>query len=98
MTMDPQCFQTPTGALLAFCACMVNPAAADESVAVTRSGDVLRYAIPVATLSVELLRGERQGALEYSEALATSLIATEVLKRTTHVERPDRSDDKSFPS
>jgi membrane-associated phospholipid phosphatase len=63
-----------------------------------RAGDVLSYALPAATLGAELLRGERTGALQFGESFALALAATEVLKRTTHVERPDRSDDQSFPS
>jgi len=50
------------------------------------------------TLGTELLRGEHDGALQYTESLAVTLLGTEVLKRTTHVERPDHSNDESFPS
>src|SRR5437899_2273767 len=73
-------------------------ALADGSSTQRRAGDLLSYAIPAVTLGTELLRGERDGALQYTEALAVTLLGTEVLKNTTHVERPDHSNDKSFPS
>lgn len=69
-----------------------------SSDAVRESGDVISVAMPVATLGVELWRGERAGALQFTESFLVTVAATEVLKRTTHVERPDGSNDESFPS
>ena len=66
--------------------------------AVTRSGDVLSYALPAATLGIELARGDRVGARQFVASFAVTMAVTEVLKRTTRVERPDRSNDQSFPS
>ena len=66
--------------------------------AVTRSGDVLSFALPAATLGIELARGDRVGARQFVASFAATMAVTEVLKRTTHVERPDRSNDQSFPS
>jgi membrane-associated phospholipid phosphatase len=79
-------------AAVLFCS---NAACADGQ---RRAGDVLRFALPASTLGVELARGEVEGAREYAAALAVSLAAGEVLKRTTHVERPDHTNDQSFPS
>jgi len=90
------CARSALAATIALSAC--GSAVADGSSGQTRAGDVLSYAIPVVTLGAELLRGERDGALQYTEALAVTLLGTEVLKSTTHVERPDHSDNKSFPS
>jgi membrane-associated phospholipid phosphatase len=69
-----------------------------NSDAVREAGDVISVAMPVATLGVELWRGERVGARQFTESFVVTLAATEVLKRTTHVERPDGSSDESFPS
>ena len=63
-----------------------------------RAGDVLSYALPVATLGTELWRGDRQGAWQFAESFVVTVTATELLQRTTGVERPDHSNDRSFPS
>jgi membrane-associated phospholipid phosphatase len=63
-----------------------------------RSGDVLATAMPVATLGTELFRGDREGAWQYTLTFVASSAGTELLKRTIHVERPDGSNDESFPS
>lgn len=61
-------------------------------------GDFLAVAIPVATVGTEWLRGDREGAAQYSLTFAAAAGATEVLKRATHVERPDGTNNLSFPS
>src|SRR5947209_4399394 len=63
-----------------------------------RTGDALSIALPLVTWSAEYLRGERDGAWQFATALVASTATTEVLKRVTHVRRPDLSDDHSFPS
>lgn len=62
------------------------------------AGDFLATAMPLATLGIELVRGEREGAWQYTLSFTVSVVATEALKRVTHVERPDGSNDQSFPS
>lgn len=83
--------------LTAACLALPISARADEQTG-RRAGDVLSFALPAATLGVELWRGDRAGSLQFAESLAVTLAATEVLKRSTGVERPDRSNDNSFPS
>lgn len=61
-------------------------------------GDVLSYAMPAAVLGYELYQGDRDGALQFATSFTATTLATEVLKRTTKVERPDRTNDLSFPS
>lgn len=63
-----------------------------------RWGDILSVAMPLATLGYEFAYDNRSGAWQYTESLAASLAATEVLKRATHVERPDKTNHMSFPS
>ncbi|MDM0049298.1 phosphatase PAP2 family protein [Variovorax sp. J22R115] len=74
----------------------------DESRADTDSqrqlGDFLATAIPLATLGTELYRGDKDGAWQYAMTFAVSAATTDVLGRLTHVERPDGSNDNSFPS
>lgn len=63
-----------------------------------RAGDVLSFALPLATLGVELARGDRQGAGQLALSFAVTTGTAEALKRVTGVERPDGSNDRSFPS
>jgi len=79
-------------------AVLVAGAARADSDAERQAGDVLATAMPLATLGVELWRGETTGAKQFAESFLVTVAATEVLKRTTHVERPDGSNDESFPS
>lgn len=63
-----------------------------------RAGNVLAVLMPAATLGVELWNGDAPGARQFATSFTVSMAATAVLKRSTHVERPDHSDDRSFPS
>ena len=63
-----------------------------------RWGDILSVTMPLATLGYEFIADDRSAAWQYTESLTASLAATEVLKRTTHVERPDKTNHMSFPS
>ncbi|HEU5296015.1 MAG TPA: phosphatase PAP2 family protein [Burkholderiaceae bacterium] len=69
-----------------------------DSDAERQAGDVLATAMPLGTLGVELWRGETTGAKQFALSFVVTVSATEVLKRTTHVERPDGTNDQSFPS
>jgi PAP2 superfamily len=80
-------------ALLAICA-----ASASRADGHSRAGDVLSVALPAGVAAQALWRDDREGLLQFGESLAVTLIGTELLKRTTHVERPDHSNDRSFPS
>ena len=57
-----------------------------------------RPAIPPATLGTELYRGDREGAWQHTLTFAAGTGGTEMLERGIHVERPDGSNDQSFPS
>lgn len=61
-------------------------------------GGFLATAMPVATLGTELYRGDREGAWQYALTFTTASVSTEVLKHVIHSERPDGSDNQSFPS
>lgn len=63
-----------------------------------RAGDILATALPLGTLATELWRGDREGATQYALSFAVAAGGAELLKRTTKVERPDGSNDLSFPS
>jgi membrane-associated phospholipid phosphatase len=63
-----------------------------------RAGDVLSYALPLTTLGVEWGRGDGRGALQLAESFGATVVVTEVFKRTIKSERPDHTNDESFPS
>lgn len=83
---------------LAWLACAILAAPACRAQSERRVGDFLSIAMPLATLGTELLRREYEGASEYAQAFVAGAGATEVLQRSTHVERPDHSNDHGFPS
>jgi membrane-associated phospholipid phosphatase len=82
----------------AFSALLLLAAPAACADGLRRSGDVLSYALPGAVLAAELDRGDRQGARQMAGTFVLSVGATEVLKRTLRIPRPDGSDEFSFPS
>lgn len=63
-----------------------------------RAGDVLSAALPLGTLAVEWYRGDRDGAWQFAQTFGVATASTELLKRVTDVERPDRTNNLSFPS
>jgi membrane-associated phospholipid phosphatase len=96
--LSPRAFRLgpgPAAIVLAFAAAL--PAHAETSTT-QRAGDVISWALPAGVLGVELGRGDREGSWQFAQSFAVSVAATEVLKRSTHVERPDHSNDQSFPS
>jgi membrane-associated phospholipid phosphatase len=63
-----------------------------------RAGDALRFAMPAGVVAYELWRGDAEGLWQFGTSWAVTMGATEILKRNVHAERPDRSNDASFPS
>ncbi|WP_234414049.1 phosphatase PAP2 family protein [Ideonella sp. A 288] len=62
------------------------------------AGNFLATAIPLGTLATELYRGDRDGARQFAATFMAATASTEVLKRVTDVQRPDESNNLSFPS
>jgi len=62
------------------------------------SGDVLADALLWGTLAVELVRGDHEGAWQYTQTAMVGVFATEALTRASKVARPDGGNNKSFPS
>jgi PAP2 superfamily len=65
---------------------------------VTRSGDVLRIALPALAYGSTWYFDDLDGTKQYTKGLALNLASTEVLKATVREWRPDQSNQKSFPS
>jgi hypothetical protein len=90
-TFTPRC----AACLLAL---SVSSGAFAQKSANEKAGDVLRIAMPAGVAAYELWLDDRQGLTQFGLSLAATLGTTEVLKVTTNVERPDHSDNESFPS
>ena len=62
------------------------------------AGDVLAYLMPATTFGATYYLHDEEGRWQFSKAFATSLAVTFGLKSSVHKERPDGSDNQSFPS
>lgn len=63
------------------------------------AGTLLTLALPTVGLGAALVyEHDGEGAWQLGKSLGTTLVLTEVLKQVVHKERPDKSDNKSFPS
>lgn len=78
---------------MSFCCVALSQKSTNE-----KAGDVLRVAMPVAVAAYELWLCDTEGLIQFGASFAATAGTTELLKRTTHVERPDHSDDQAFPS
>lgn len=66
--------------------------------AVDTSTDILMFAPGAAGACVSLLKGDYKGLLQLAESGVTAVAASYLLKHIVKKERPDGSDNKSFPS
>ncbi|MEW6705661.1 MAG: phosphatase PAP2 family protein [Pseudomonadota bacterium] len=89
---------SPLSALALWAACAMAGATGSVAAADPHGGDALRFALPAATVAAELARSDETAARQYAAALAIAVGAGEALKRATGIERPDRSNERSFPS
>jgi membrane-associated phospholipid phosphatase len=60
--------------------------------------DALALGLPAVAAVTTLQRADTEGAQQAALTVGTTLLATEILKRTVHAQRPDGSDNRSFPS
>ena len=61
-------------------------------------GDILGYLIPATTFGATYYLHDEEGRWQFSKAFATSMAVTFGLKYSVDKERPDGSDNQSFPS
>jgi membrane-associated phospholipid phosphatase len=73
------------------------PAHADDKGWSTAS-DIGRNGLVIAALGLPAVQGDWEGAKEAAFSIGATSIVTTALKETIPEERPDGSDDKSFPS
>jgi membrane-associated phospholipid phosphatase len=63
-----------------------------------RVGDIILIALPVATVGTSLLIGDNKGAWQFTKGLLLTEAVTYGLKLSVNKQRPDKSNDNSFPS
>lgn len=69
-----------------------------QNEAIETSGDVLLVALPVAAISSTLILGDKDGSWQFLQGFALNGITTYSLKFLVKKERPDLSNNHSFPS
>lgn len=86
-----------SGALASFLLSISSPAFADER-DWDKASSVGRDALVVAALGIPAVQGDWTGAKQAALSLGTTFAVTRALKHAIEEERPDGSDDDSFPS
>lgn len=61
-------------------------------------GDALLFTLPLATLGTTFIIGDKKGAWQFTKGLIFTEAITYGLKRSINKERPDMSNNNSFPS
>ena len=76
---------------------VATPARASDS-GWANASTVGRDGLMIAALAIPAVHGDLEGVGRAGLALGATRLATDGLKSTIHEERPDESDDRSFPS
>tara|TARA_R110002051_G_scaffold300219_1_gene367554 strand:- start:10783 stop:11421 length:639 start_codon:yes stop_codon:yes gene_type:complete len=61
-------------------------------------GDVFLFALPAATLAISYIIGDKKGAWQFTKGIVLTEAITYGLKLGINKQRPDNSNDNSFPS
>lgn len=61
-------------------------------------GDVILFALPVITVGTSFIIGDEKGAWQFTKGLILTEVVTYGLKLGVNKQRPDMSNDNSFPS
>ena len=71
---------------------------ASQNRAVETTGDIIRFVLPATTLATIFIIGDTKGSWQFTKGLLLNEALTFGLKYTVKKERPDQSDNLSFPS
>ncbi len=71
-------------------------AAGNETI--TKTGDILRFALPAAAAGISIYKDDYQGLAQFAVAYVATIGIAEGMKQVIHERRPDGSDYKSMPS
>mgnify|MGYP002628197952 FL=1 len=66
--------------------------------AIQKTGDVFLFAMPLVSLGTTFIIEDKEGAWQFTKGLLTSCAVTYGLKLSIDKERPDMSNNNSFPS
>ncbi|MGC1205226.1 MAG: phosphatase PAP2 family protein [Flavobacteriaceae bacterium] len=61
-------------------------------------GDVILFALPIATVGASFIIGDEKGAWQFTKGLLLTAGVTYGLKYSINKQRPDMSNDNAFPS
>ena len=62
------------------------------------SADVLRIALPASAWLITRYQDDSEGEMQFYKSFATTVLTSYALKSAIHKDRPDGSDNDSFPS
>ena len=65
---------------------------------IQKIGDVILFALPAATVGTSFIIGDEEGAWQFTKGLLLTTAVTYGLKLGVNKQRPDMSNDNSFPS
>lgn len=69
-----------------------------QNKAVKDAGDIILFALPVTTLATTFIIGDTKGSWQFTKALLLTEAVTYGLKHSINKQRPDISNNNSFPS
>lgn len=81
---------------LLFLTCTRQVSAQNKTVETT--GDVILFALPLATLGYTFISGDTKGSWQFTKGLLLTQAVTYGLKLSIEKQRPDMSNNHSFPS
>ena len=84
--------------LLASSMLIAAPSQADSHSGVKRAGDIMALTIPALAYGSTHYMDDKAGRQQFYQSFAANVAATYALKSTIDKERPDGSDQDSFPS
>ena len=88
----------PSSFLLSSSLLVAMPAHASSSDNIDKAGDILSFAIPAVAYGSTYYMDDKEGREQFYYSFATNVAATYALKSVISKERPDGSDDDSYPS
>ena len=81
---------------ITFCSFFIDTTAQNDAVETT--GDVLLFALPAATFATTLIVGDKEGSWQFAKGIVLTEAVTYGLKAVVNKQRPDGSNENSFPS
>ena len=75
-----------------------SSALADSKENAELAGNIVLALLPATALGKALYEDDLEGGWQYTESIATTMAATQILKYSIDAERPNGADNHSFPS